>query len=56
MFESVECLWAPRYVYRVGQPESALMTGIQDVVLNGKEVAATLDAVQKESEDWIAQQ
>ena len=49
-------LWTPRYVYRAGQPKTILTTAFEDVMLNNTDIAATLDAAQKEAEDWVAQQ
>ncbi len=56
MFKTLETLWAPRYYYRSGQGRSILTTAVESSVLGGDDTKSTLEAAQKEMDEWIAVQ
>ena len=56
MLSTMPYLWTPRYVYRTGQPQQALITAVEEATLNGKPVAEALAAAQKDSDEWIKAQ
>ncbi len=56
MFDTLQYLWTPRYVYRAGQAKSILTNAVEEVALNGKDISQALSSAQKEVDDWVAAQ
>jgi ABC-type Fe3+ transport system substrate-binding protein len=56
ILESMSFLWAPRYLYRAGQPRTILTAAVQNIILNNANIQEALNTAQRESENWIRMQ